>query len=157
MRNKIIYITLFVLIIIYTVCLSYFSIRRHNAFYSGYDLSNADQTIWNSLNGRLFSLTTDDGQTVSRFTIHADIILVLLAPIYLIWDNVRMLLIAQSFFIALSVIPIYFLASKLIKNRLIALILAARFLVSPILQWANIYDFHAVTLAIPLLFSSFYL
>lgn len=149
------WILLCVGILAYTIIFSHFSILRHNAFYSGFDLSNMDQTIWNTLQGRVFSLTGDYG-TVSRFTIHADIILVLLAPLYLIWDNVRMLLIFQSFALALGAIPVYLISYKLLKNKVQAVILASIYLLNPGIQWTNIYDFHPIALVIPLLLMTFY-
>jgi uncharacterized membrane protein len=47
------------------------NILRHDAFASGLDLGNMDQTVWNTLHGRWFSLTTEGG-TVSRFFHHAE-------------------------------------------------------------------------------------
>lgn len=146
---------LLLFIIIYTVVFSWLSIARHNAFASGFDLGNMDQTIWNTLHGRFFSLTGDTG-TISRFSIHADLLLVFLSPLYLLWNNVRILLIAQSFFIAIGIIPAYLLSQKLIKNKFISLILVLIYLLNPWMQWVNMYDFHAVALAIPLFLFSFY-
>lgn len=114
-----------------------------------------DQTIWNTLHGRFFSLTGDYG-TISRFSIHGDIILALLAPLYLIWDNVRAILIFQSFALALGAIPIYLISFKLLKNKILALLLAAMYLLNPGMQWTNIYDFHPIALVIPFLLSTFY-
>ncbi len=148
-------ILLGVLIFTYAFILSYFSILRHNAFASNFDLANMDQTIWDTLHGHFFSLTGPDG-TISRFSIHADLILVLLTPLYLIWDNVRILLIFQSLTLALGAIPTYFLSIKILKNRVLSLILAFVYLLNPGMQWTNIYDFHGVSLAIPFLISAFY-
>lgn len=149
------WIIIIVFIAIYTITLSYFSIQRHNAFYSGFDLSNMDQTIWNSLHSRPFSLTGDDG-TISRFTIHGDIILVLLSPLYLLWDNVRALLVFQSFALALGAIPVYLISFQLLKNKVLALLFVMIYLLNPGMQWTNMYDFHSISLVIPLLLALFY-
>lgn len=146
---------LVIAILTYVVVLSYFSIARHNAFASGYDLANMDQTIWNSLHGRFFAFS-QGGQTVTRFTTHADVILVLLAPLYAIWNDVRMLLIFQSLALALGAIPTYLIAKKVIGNKLSALFVVTLYLLNPGMQWTNIYDFHAVSLAVPLLLLVFY-
>lgn len=113
-----------------------------------------DQTLWYTLNGHFFQFRLPD-DFVSRFSVHADIILILLSPLYIIWNDVRALLISASFFLALGAIPVYLLSLKLLK-RIPALILSTAYLLNPGMQWTNIYDFHAVSLAIPLLLSAFY-
>lgn len=142
-------------IITYAVIFSYFSMQRHNAFASNFDLTNMDHVVWNTLHGNFFSLRMADDY-VSRFSIHADLILVLLAPLFLIWDNVRILLISQSIFLGLGAIPLYALAVRVIKNKIVALVIVLVFLLNPGMQWTNIYGFHGVSLAIPLLLSAFY-
>lgn len=92
------WIVIGILILIFTILLSELSLLRHDSFASGFDLGNMDQTVWNTLHGNLFNLTGEKG-TVSRFSIHADLILILLAPLYLIWNNVRTLMISDALFI----------------------------------------------------------
>lgn len=134
------------MVIIYTIGMSYLSILRHNAFASSYDLANADQTVWNSLRGNFFSLSGVSG-SVSRFSLHADLILAVISPIFLVWDNVRMLLITQSFLIGLTAIPTWLIGKLMLKNKLLALGIAGAFLLNPAVIWANMYDFHGVTIA----------
>ena len=143
---------------VYSILFSYFSIDRHNNFYTGrYDLGNMDQTVWNTLNGRLFMFTNPDtGQNVSRLTFHSDFLLVLLAPFYLVWNDPRTLLIIQSIAISLGVFFVYSLAKEVLKNKDIAFALAAAYLLNPFLQRQNIYDFHAVSLASTFLLAAFY-
>ncbi len=141
---------------VYVVLFSYLSIRRHNAFFSGYDLANMDQVIWNSLHGRLFSLTSGELGTVSRLQFHADFILVLLAPLYLLWDNVRALLVFQSLALGLGAIPLYLIGKLVLKDKLLALGVVGLYLLNPGMQWTNMYDFHGVALAIPLLLGAFW-
>lgn len=139
----------------YIILLSTLSILRHNAFASNFDLGNMDQTVWNTVYGDFFSLTAGE-ETVSRLSIHADFILILLSPFYLIWNDVRVLLISESVALALGAIPTFFLALKVLKNRFQALCIAFVYLANPALQWIDIYDFHGVAFAIPTLLSAFY-
>ncbi len=134
------------MVLTYTVVMSYFSIHRYNAFASSYDLANADQTVWNSIRGTFFSLSGTVG-TVSRFNNHADLILAVISPIYLIWDNVRMLLITQSLLIGLAAVPIWLIGKLILKNKWLALGIAGTYLLNPTVTWANMYDFHGVTIA----------
>jgi uncharacterized membrane protein len=153
--TRLILITLSCLIAAYIVLLSTLSILRHNAFASNYDLANMDQTVWNTAYGHFFSLTGGE-ETVSRLSIHADFILILLAPFYLIWNDVRVLLISESVALALGAIPVFFLAWKVLKSRLVALCISFVYLINPGLQWIDIYDFHGVAFAVPTLLSAFY-
>ena len=149
-------------ILIYAITFSTLSILRHNAFASNYDLANMSQTVWNTLNGRPFSLSGAEG-TISRFSIHADLILILISPLYLIWERAMTLLVAQSFFLALGAVPVYFLTKKVLENsvsgvylKIISLCLVVIYLLNPTMQWVNIYDFHGVALAVPFLLFTFY-
>lgn len=143
------------LIMTYITVMSRLSILRHNAFASSFDLANMDHTVWNTINGRFFSLMAGE-EIVSRFSIHADLILVLLSPLYLIWNNVRMLIISESTALGIAAIPIYFLAKHVLKNKIISLLIATSYLLNPGVQWTNIYDFHGVSFAIPFLISAFF-
>lgn len=139
----------------YILTFSFLSVKRHFAFASNFDLSNMDNTMWNTLHGNFFSLRIAD-TLVSRFSIHSDLILVFLSPIYLVYDYTRALLITQSILIGLGALPVYFISVKLLKNRVLSLAVVLQYLLNPSLQWTNIYDFHGVSLAIPFLLSTFY-
>lgn len=148
-------IVLILLITIYSATFSILSISRHNAFASNYDLANMSQTVWNTLHGRPFALSGAEG-TISRFSIHADLILILISPLYLIWERAITLLVTQSFALGLGAIPAYFLARKVLKSKLASLSISLVYLLNPSMEWTNIYDFHGVALAIPFLLSAFY-
>ena len=150
--------------IIYTIIFSKFSILRHEAFFSNYDLCNMSQTIWNTLHGHLFSLS-DNGQTVSRFSIHFDPILILISPLYLIWNNVKILLIFQSLALGTGGLAVFLISKKIIgKNKnikplylkIFSITAVTAYLLNPYMQWSNIYDFHAVVLFVPLFLFAFY-
>jgi uncharacterized membrane protein len=153
--TRLVLTTLSCLVSAYIILLSTLSILRHNAFASNFDLANMDQTVWNTLYGNFFSLTAGE-QTVSRLSIHADFILILLSPLYLIWNDVRVLLISESVALALGALPVFFLSWKVLKSRIIALCMSLIYLLNPSMQWTDIYDFHGVAFAIPTLLAAFY-
>lgn len=148
-------IILGILILIYIITLVTLSISRHDAFASRFDLSNMDQTLYYTLNGHFFQLRQPD-EFVSRFSIHADLILVLLSPLYLIWDDVRMLIASESVFLGVGALPTFLIAKRLLRSKFVALIVSAVYLLNPGMQWTDIYDFHGVSLAIPFLLFAFY-
>jgi len=146
---------LFYFVSSYILIFSTLSILRHSSFSSGLDLGNMDQTVWNTLHGRFFSLTSD-GVNVSRLAVHSDFLLVLFAPLYALWASPNVLLITQSVYLGLGAIPTFLIAKHLFKNKVIALGFALIYLLSPLVEWVNIFDFHMVSLVIPTFLYAFY-
>lgn len=154
-KKNLAFIIVVIFAIVYAFIFSYYSILRHNNFYSGYDLSNFDHTIWNTLHGRFFQLTVN-GSYVSRLSIHADFILIPLSLLYLIWDNVKILLIFQSIVFAIGSLAVFLIAKKILKNPFAGVLMALTYLINPAIEWANLYDFHPVVLSVPLLLFAIY-
>ncbi len=150
----------FILAVFICIYIAYFttaSFLRYDNFYTGrFDLGNMDQTVWNTINGRIFQASTDDGSIVSRLSAHADFILILLSPFYLLWSHPKMLLLVQALVLALGAIFVFLTAKEVTKNKNLALIFGSLFLMNPLVQFTNLYDFHAVTLATTFLLASFY-
>ena len=151
-------IILIVLCCFYVFYYTTASFLRYDNFYTGrFDLGNMDQTVWNSIHGRIFQLTDPDGtNSISRLSVHADFILILISPLYLIWSNPKMLLLLQTITLAIGGIIIFFLSKNILKNKNISLILATLFLINPAVGYTNLYEFHPVTLATTLLLATFY-
>jgi len=151
-------VSLALLTILYICYFSFVSIKKHNNFFTGrYDLGNMDQTVWNTLNGRIFQFTNPDSvETVSRLSAHADFILILLAPFYALWSDPRMLLIIQSFVLGIGALFVYGISNFVLKNKYASLVFAISYTLNPFVQRQNLYDFHAVTLATTFILASFY-
>lgn len=116
-----------------------------------------DQTVWNVAHGNGFTLTDPLGiNQVSRLSIHADFLLILLAPFYFIWSNPKMLLIIQSIGLALGALPLFWLAKKVLKNRWVAAIFAIGYLLYPTIQLNALHDFHATSLSTTFFLFSFW-
>ncbi len=132
-------------------------LKQANFITAHYDLGIMDQVVWNTAHGHFFQMTQPDGiKTVSRFFTHADIFLVLLAPLYWIYSSPYILLFVQVLVVALGAIPLYLLGKNVIKSRVLALVIAISYLLFSPLQWAVLFDFHAVTLACPFILFAFY-
>lgn len=143
------------LVIFYIIYFSYVSFEKHLNFFTGmFDLGNMDQTVWNTLHGRIFMLTSELN-SVSRLSAHADFILVLLSPFYLIWNDPRMLLLIQTLVLAFGAFFVYFIGRNVL-NKNLSLAFAISYLLNPFLQKQNLFDFHAVTLATTFLLGSFF-
>lgn len=81
---------------------------------------------------------------------HFDPILVLLSPLYLLYPRAELLLVLQSVWLGAGVVPVYLLARARLASRPAAAALAAMFAMYPALHGANMYEFHSLTLAVPL-------
>lgn len=149
-------LALFVVIyILYFTTASF--LKQDNFFTARFDLGNMDQVVWNTLNGRVFQFTDSVGVgTVSRLAFHADFILILLAPFYLIWNDPKMLLLVQTLVLSSGAIFVYLISNKVIGNKLISLVFAFTYLINPAVNWVNLYDFHPVALATTFLLATFY-
>ncbi len=149
------------LIMFVAIYIAYFTIAsflRYTNFYTGrFDLGNMDQTVWNTIHGRIFQLTDPDGvNTISRLSVHADFILILISPLYLIWSTPKMLLLLQTIVLGFGAFFVYLISKEVLKHKNISLIFASSFLLTPAIQYTNLYDFHAVTLATTFLLGTFY-
>ena len=144
--------------IIYFAFFSIYTTTRHDMYISGrFDLGNMTQTVWNTARGNFFTLTNPDGvEQISRLADHSDIILVLFAPLYLIWSDPKVLLIMQSLVIALGGIVVHLLAKEVLKRERISLALSISFYLNFWIHEQNIFDFHAVAVGTTLLLTTFY-
>ena len=151
------------LILSFGLYFSWYSIRRYetlNAYTA--DLSLIDQAIWNTAHGRLLEATWGDHQQ-PRLAEHFEPILIPLAGIYLVWDDVRAILIMQAFALALGALPIAWIARQVLTRAgastpvWLPLLIAFLYLLSPPLQAAALADFHADPLVVaPFLFTFWY-
>lgn len=134
------------------------SFARFENFHTGrFDLGNMTQTVWNTSQGRIFQLTNPEGQeTVSRLAFHADFILILFAPFYLIWDSPKVLLLTQATIVGLGAIFVYLIGVMVLENKNISLAFAFAYLLNPALSWSVLFDFHPVVLATTFLLGCIY-
>lgn len=151
-------IILAIFILIYISYFTLASFLRYDNFMAGrFDLGNMDQTVWNTIHGRIFQMTDPNAtETVSRLSFHSDFLLVLISPLYLIWSNPKMLLLLQAVVLGIGALFVFLITKQILKNKNLALTFSAIYLLNPSLQFANLYDFHAVTLGTTLLLATFY-
>jgi uncharacterized membrane protein/pimeloyl-ACP methyl ester carboxylesterase len=145
-------------ILIYILYFTAASFLKYDSFFTGrFDLGNMDQAVWNTIHGRIFQITDPNGTAnILRLAFHADFILILISPLYLIWSNPEMLLLLQTVVLGLGAIFIYLIAKIIIKNKNVALVFSAIYLLNPSMHFTNLYDFHAVVLGTTLLLGTFY-
>jgi uncharacterized membrane protein/uncharacterized membrane protein YbhN (UPF0104 family) len=154
-KHETVLLFLFVCYVIYFTLVTFL---RHDHFYTGkFDLGNMAQTVWNTTQGRFFQFTNPDSvHNVSRLSTHADFILVLLAPLYALFPSPKTLLFLQTFVVGIGCFFVYWIARDKLKSKSIALAFAFSYLINPGVERANLYDFHAVTLATTFLLAMYY-
>lgn len=157
-------VVLWALILAYIAFFSAFSIAKHDALQTHTrDLGNMDQPIWNTLHGRILEETRADGRQATRLTDHFEPFFIIVSLVFLLWDDVRALLVFQTVFLALGALPIYWLARDRFDGlldgdgyRWMGVAFAGVYLLFPALQSANLTEFHASPLAVPLLLCAYY-
>lgn len=136
-------------ILLLSILYSTLSIIRHNRFESGgFDLGLYDQAVWQ------YSRFLVPYNTVKeRFILgdHLTLTLPLFAPLMWIWNDARMLLIAQAVWISLSALPIYLLTRRRGLPDVVALIIAILYSLFYGIQYAVFFDFHPVVFGVGLL------
>ncbi|MDO8551546.1 MAG: DUF2079 domain-containing protein [bacterium] len=137
------------LIFLFGSIYSLFSVLRHLRLESFlFDLGYYDQIVWLSSNFKtLFSSISD----MPVWADHFNPTLLLLTPLYWLWDNVIVLLIFQAFFAALGAYPIFRIAQRRTKDLGLSLLASFLYLGFFGLQNAIAFDFHPIVLATTLL------
>lgn len=144
-------------VVILTALYSTLSIVRHTHFQSGgFDLGLYDQTVWQ------YSQFLWPYNTIKdRFILgdHLTLTLPLLAPLYWLWDDVRMLLIFQAVWISFSLLAIYQVALLRLTTttrprhscQWMAFGLAVMYSLFYGIQYLVYFDFHPVVIGVGLL------
>jgi len=123
------------------------SVYRHDRFASGgFDLGIFDQTIWGYSRFQVIPNTIKG--TPDLLGDHFHPILVLLAPAYWVWDDTRVLLVAQALLIASASLPIFWWARSRLGSTG-----ANCFQIAFLCFWGVLagvlFDFHELAVAVP--------
>ena len=133
------------------------SILRQLAFSTGrFDMGNMVQAVWSTAHGHPLRITDLQGDQISRLAAHVDPILLLFAPLWLIWPSANMLLVVQALCVGAGVFPVFWLARKHLGSARAAVGFALAYLLYPATGWLTLNEFHPVALATPLLLYAFW-
>ena len=147
---------LIIFTLVYAVGMSRQAVLRYETFQAtAFDLGNMDQVLWNTIHGRLFQFTNqaiDWYGPPTRLAIHFEPIILPLSLLYAFHADPRILLIFQTLVLAMGAVPVFLITRKYIRDwPLLAAFMAGAYLLTPALLGLNIFDFHPVALATPLL------
>jgi uncharacterized membrane protein len=126
------------------------SMFRHNRFASNaYDLGIFDQSVW-AFSHLEFTLDNTVRGTPTPFIDHFQPILLLLAPLYALWSDPRLLLAAQAVLVASAGSPLYLWLRRRTAAEVALLVLASYLSFWAVLAGV-LFDFHELAFAAPIL------
>jgi uncharacterized membrane protein len=155
-QQKIAWGLLILFTVVYALVMSYQAILRYDTFKAGaFDLGNMDQVLWNTIHGRFFQFTNqaiDWYGPPTRLAIHFEPVILPLSLLYAFHADPRILLVFQTLALMSGALPVFLLTRRYLPEwPVFAALMVAAYLVSPALLGLNIFDFHPVSLATPLL------
>ncbi len=138
------------LLVAYALLFSWLAVRRHETFHTGNDLAVFSQVVWNTTQGRPFE-TSLVAEATNFLGQHFSPILALFTPVYALWPDARLLLIAQAVIMALGAVPIYAYAGRRLGGTQWGLGVATAYLLFPAVHFVTLAEFHPIAFATPLL------
>ncbi|MBN2057490.1 MAG: DUF2079 domain-containing protein [Candidatus Saganbacteria bacterium] len=140
--------------LVYVVVFSAYSIILHENFMTqAFDAGIDDQGIW------LLSRFLPPFVTVRGLNLFGDSVTLthfFFAPLLWLWNSFNMLLIAQTFWLAIGAIPLFFFARERFKNGFLAMSVSFSYLLYPALQNMNLDQFHSEVIAVLFLIMTIY-
>lgn len=120
---------------------------------NAYDLGLFDQTVWGY--SRFDWIPNTILRIPHELGDHTDFTLILLAPLYWLWSDPRMLLVAQALLLAGAAVPLFWWAREQL-GVVAALLFEAAYLTFFGVLAGNIFDFHELAIAAPLVSVALY-
>lgn len=149
---------------VYALLFGWLSIQEYEAFQMhALDMGNMGQAAWNTLHGHPFYFTNmrlaynlEAWKTTTRLSFHVEALFPVVSLVYLIYPHPESLLILQTLALAAGGFAVYLLARDVLRNVWLALVFVLAYLLFPTLEALNLYEFHPVALATPLLLFAFW-
>jgi uncharacterized membrane protein len=154
MKERLFRSLLAVFIAAYTIVFFMVAYEKYQSFrFYDLDLAVINQAFWNAAHG---AITYKSPGACTVFSGgHVELIILLLTPIYAIFPSPLTLLFLQSLALALGGWAIY-LIGKILVRPSVGFLLAVCYLIYPALNWVNLFEFHTVAFATPLILWMFY-
>lgn len=147
-----VYLLIF-LIACYVVLFSAIAYLKYESFsFHDMDLSVINQTFWNSLHGTFVSHHYGEAALLSG---HKWFVIFPLLPLYALFPGPLTLLFLQSLALGLGGWAVYLLGREILNNRW-GILFACCYLIYPALNYVNLFEFHPISFATPLLLFTLY-
>ena len=119
--------------------------NHRNFATNAFDLGIFDQVVWKLSH---FETPYSSLKGMVIWGDHFDLILLIFAPLYWLWSDVRILLILQVLLVVSSVFPLYRIAKEKLRDELSSLLLCFCYLSFIGIQLALDFDFHTATIVV---------
>lgn len=143
-----------ILFTLYVVGLSAVNLVRYNDGGGDVDLGAVSQILWNTRHGD-FLYTSYPGNHGPIFGEHFNPVYLPLTLLYYWREDPRLLLLVQSLVLGVALFPLWGLARGALGDRP-AFLLCLAYAVNPVVHYINYFEFHPVTLAVPVYLAAFY-
>ncbi len=157
-------VLLWILVLAFIVYFTAYTWALFDAFRSNAeDMGIMDQALWNTLHGAILHQTICNNISdsnclgdVSRFAIHFEPLMLPISLLYIFAPSPKTLMLLQAIVVGSGAFPVYWIACRRLASPLAGLGFATAYLLYPALQSAELFDFHAVTLAAAFLMFALY-
>lgn len=147
----------------YAVLFGWLSLHAYWAYdMHALDMGNMGQAAWNTVHGHPFAFTNmrlayniEAWKTTTRLSFHVEAIFPFISALYWAYPHPESLLVLQTLALAIGAIPTYLLARDELQSNGLAVVFGAAYLLYPTVEALNLYEFHPVSLATPLLLFAF--
>lgn len=148
---------LFLLFAAYGLYFSMISINHLHALKSGTsDMPIYVNIMYHNLHGDFLGSSIVRGG--NHASAHFDPILILMTPLFALYQRPEFLLIFQSVWFALGVFPAYLLGLRILGHKWAGLVIALMYALHPSLHCVNLFEFHSLALAVsPVLWAIYFL
>jgi uncharacterized membrane protein len=134
------------LVAAYVAWFSYLSLKLYYGYGDPpFDLAIFDQGLWLITHFHT-PFVTVMGRNL--FGDHTSFILLLIAPLYRLFPEPQGILIIQTLALGAAAVPIYLVATKVVKSTMVATLVVAAYLLNPALQQGNLEQFHPEALQV---------
>jgi uncharacterized membrane protein len=149
------------LIALYIATFGFLSIQKHNAFHSYTDIAVHSEILWKILQGNgpitTIELSLGPGHGIQNYlSAHMIPFAYILTPIFFLFPSPKTLLLFQTIILSLGALPIYWFAKERIKSEFSGIAFASAYLLYPTLQYTNLFEYHDLPPALPLILFTFY-
>ena len=136
---------------------SWFALREFNqGLCDGFDQGVYRQITWATLHGKLLWCSFMGQSGLSDLTMHANLGLLILLPLFKFFNSPVTFLFMNAFFLGIAALPVYLIAKEKI-NRRAGMLFAIFYLTNTFTIQALIEGFQTRSLSVPIYFLAFYL
>lgn len=141
-RLKLDYVVLGIIVAAYIVSMTYLSFLKYYTFHATFfDLGINNEVLWLLAHGGVANYYASHFNLIYPIQYEKPIIF-LITPLYYLYPKPEFLLFLQTFFLGITVFPVYIASKKLVGSRLISGVVASSFLGFFPVASANLFDFH---------------